>query len=100
MVVRCSAVAFALTCFFLFGATQPVRAATSPSGTTIPPASQIVDASGNVWTLVSGYPLENAQYTAASGISLLLYYNGSMYAYANSGRWSQWYIYTSGGDRK
>ena len=72
------------------------QAATSPNDTTIPPTSQITDSAGNVWTLVSTYPLENGGYTAASSINLLLYHNGSIYGYTSSGSWSQWYIFASG----
>jgi hypothetical protein len=71
--------------------------AQSPSGTAIPPASQIIDSAGNVWTLVGGDPLENGRPTAASGISELLYYNGGIYGYASSGSWNQWYVYTTSG---
>jgi hypothetical protein len=73
------------------------NAASSPNGTTVPPASQIVDSGGNVWTLASSDPLENGNYTAASGFNQLLFYNGSVYGYASSGSWSQWYVFSSGG---
>ena len=71
--------------------------AASPSDTTIPPASEIIDSAGNVWTLVNSYPLENGNSTAASGFSELLFYNGNIYGYARSGNWSQWYGFASGG---
>jgi hypothetical protein len=71
--------------------------AVSPNGTTIPSTAQIIDNGGNVWTLTNTNALENGEGTGASGFGLLLYYNNSVYGYASSGNWSQWYVYTSGG---
>jgi hypothetical protein len=65
--------------------------ASSPSGTAIPPASQIIDASGNVWTVSSGIVYENA---AAAGYSAnvveLLYQNSVVYQKNSSGGWWSW----------
>ena len=96
MVVRALAFVFLLASSCYAAPSDPNPLAASPSGTTIPQASLIVDASGNLWTLVSTYPLENGHHTAASGVSLLLYYKGIIYAYASSGSWQQWYIFNSG----
>ena len=52
---------------------------------------------GNVRTLANAYPVENGGRAAGSGFSLVLSYNGSIYAYARSGSWRQWYIFASGG---
>lgn len=77
---------------FLFAASGASHAAVSPSGTTIPPASQIVDGSGNVWTLQQTYAVENGVVlTDGNNFTLLLYYNGGIYAKAS---WGQWYSFT------
>ena len=52
----------------------------SPSGMTIPSATQIVDAKGVVWTLANGLSHENGITDNGSNIILLLYYNGTIYA--------------------
>ncbi len=63
----------------------------SPSGTTIPTATQIIDASGNVWTVTGGIVDENG---AAAGFSLnvtlLLYYNSTIYQENSSDAWWSW----------
>jgi Glycosyl hydrolase catalytic core len=64
---------------------------TSPSGTTIPPASQIVDNSKNIWTVKQSVVYENgalAGYTA--NVALLLFYNGAIYHENTSGNWWEW----------
>jgi glucuronoarabinoxylan endo-1,4-beta-xylanase len=64
----------------------------SGSGTIIPSATQIIDASGNIWTLSSTKAvLENgmaAGYTA--NVALLLYYNGVVYQENTAGGWWDW----------
>jgi cellulase (glycosyl hydrolase family 5) len=63
----------------------------SPSGTTIPPGSQITDSAGNVWTVSGGVVYENgstAGYSAS--VSQLLYYNGVIYQENSSGGWWSW----------
>ncbi len=52
----------------------------SASGTTIPGATQIVDVQGVVWTVANGYSYENGGADQGSSITLLLYFNGSIYA--------------------
>lgn len=52
----------------------------SPNGTTVPSATSIVDNSGNVWTLSQGYVYKNGvKDTHAYNMTMLLWYNGSIY---------------------
>jgi aryl-phospho-beta-D-glucosidase BglC (GH1 family) len=64
----------------------------SSSGTAIPPASQIVDANGDVWTLNGDATIsENgapAGYTA--NVVLVLFENGLVYQENRSGGWWSW----------
>ena len=65
-------------------------AAASPNGTTIPPATQIIDSSGNIWT-VSGGIYENGVLTVHSnGVALLLYDNNTLYYKTTAGAWWSW----------
>jgi len=67
---------------------------TSTAGTSIPPASQIVDASGTVWTVTNGNSYQNGVADGGGDIAELLYWSdGKMYAKTNS---SGWYIYWYG----
>jgi hypothetical protein len=59
----------------------------SPDGTTIPAASQIVDNTGVVWTVNSGVSYENGYGDGGANITLLLYYNGVIYAQVTNGTW-------------
>ncbi len=74
--------------------------APSASGTIIPPATQIVDGGGNVWTMPSlsgpgNIIYENGTPTTGSGSHVqVLYYGGTMYA-ENTG--SAWYRWTGSG---
>lgn len=52
---------------------------TSPSGTTVPVATQIVDGELNVWTLSAGAVYEKGQRTPSSEVILLLYAKGVVY---------------------
>ncbi len=76
------------------GASAHIAAAsanTSPSGTTIPSATQITDSSGNVWTVSSGAIYENGSHAGSSAnTALLLYYNGVIYTQNNQGNWWSW----------
>ena len=55
----------------------------SASGTTIPPAAQIVDANGNVYTVSGGQIYRNGVVDpVTAGVTLLLYYKGAIYQYA------------------
>lgn len=65
----------------------------SPSGSTIPSLSQIIDSSGNVWTVVGAQVYVNGTLTVSSSVVLLLYYNGLIYQENSSGGW---YQYTGG----
>jgi hypothetical protein len=63
----------------------------SANGTTIPPASRIVDASRNVWKVSSGVVTENgapAGYSA--NVTLLLYQDGVIYQQNAAGDWWSW----------
>ncbi len=76
----------------------------SASGTTIPSASQIVDAQNNVWTLASGLIYRNGVHdSVSSNVILLLTYNGLLYQENSSHNWyrfSSWGTYWTalGGD--
>ncbi len=63
----------------------------SASGTTIPPATQIVDSNGNVWTLATGIVIENGKPAGYSAnVVLLLYYNGVIYQENGAKGWWSW----------
>ncbi len=63
----------------------------SPNGTTIPPASQIVDDQSHVWTVTSGVVYENGTTAAYSAnVTQLLYYNGVIYQENAAGGWWSW----------
>jgi hypothetical protein len=72
-------------------AATPTPVPTSPSGTTIPSATQIIDASGNVWTVVSGVVQENG---ANAGFSQkvieLAWFGGVIYQENSSNLWWSW----------
>jgi hypothetical protein len=66
--------------------------------TTIPPASQIVDSLGTVWTLTSGGQIaKNGTVDPATGnVILLLYYNNVIYqetSYINPSGQNDWYVW-------
>jgi hypothetical protein len=64
---------------------------TSPNGTTIPSATQIVDAGGNVWTLSGGVVYEKGALAGYSkGVTLLLYQNNTIYQENTAGGWWSW----------
>lgn len=66
-------------------APSPAPAITSANGTTIPPATQIVDSSKSVYTVVNGQIAQNGTIdTRTHQVSLLLYYNGLIYQEATS----------------
>lgn len=63
----------------------------SPDGTMAPPASQIVDASGAVWTIgSSGYILKNGGSAGGGQGSKLLYSGGVIYTYGGDRNWWEW----------
>jgi hypothetical protein len=64
---------------------------TSPNGTTIPSATQIVDGSDNVWTLSGGVVYEKGALAGYSkNVTLLLYDNNIIYQENASGGWWSW----------
>jgi hypothetical protein len=72
-------------------------AGASASGTTIPSASQIIDNSGGIWTVVGGVILLNgAAAGTSSSVTLLLWYNNVMYQqvvdsdFPTPGNWWTW----------
>ena len=63
----------------------------SNSGTTVPPASQIVDAQQNTWTLNAGVVSKNSVTVTSSGVvTLLLYYNNLVYEQNTNAQWYLW----------
>jgi hypothetical protein len=63
----------------------------SASGTTIPTATQLIDSSGNVWTVSGGAIYLNGNHAGSSAnTALLLYYNGVIYTENNQGGWWSW----------
>jgi hypothetical protein len=77
------------------GATYTVAlsgTAVSLSGTTIPSAAALGDTSGNVWTVSAGQIYRNGVVDPVTAqVTLLLYYNGTIYQQAHG----QWYQLTS-----
>lgn len=77
----------------------------SANGATIPSSTELIDNSGNLWTVVSGVIYENG---VAAGVSsnviLLLWYNGAIYQENSSDNWYEWngttYIAVSGDPRQ
>lgn len=64
----------------------------SASGTTVPSAASITDASGNVWTLTSGAQIakNGTVDPITANVNLLLYYNGTVYQEAQTNLWWSW----------
>jgi hypothetical protein len=64
----------------------------SPSGTTIPPAINIVDSNGGVWTVDGGgiCYLNGVQAGNCSTVQTLLLYQGKIYVYSTYGTWWLW----------
>jgi hypothetical protein len=77
---------------------DPRNGTTSPDGTTIPSASNIIDKTGAVWTLVNGVIRKNGVVVGNNyGVNLVLWYGGKIYCrntsgqfYANAEVASQW----------
>jgi hypothetical protein len=61
----------------------------SPNGTIIPPASEIVDETGAVWTLVNGWSYRNGNAVGLGDIAQLVYYENATYAQVTNGAWYQ-----------
>ncbi len=67
----------------------------SPNGTLVPPASQIIDAKGNKWTIIGDKVGLNGVADPVTGwVTTLLYYGGMLYQ-KNSG--NNWYAWTGSG---
>ena len=63
----------------------------SPDGTTVPPASQIVDNEGAVWTIGSGQAILRNGVQAAFGLgSEILWKNATIYVFGTDSNWWQW----------
>jgi hypothetical protein len=71
---------------------QAEALALSASGTTIPPATQIVDSNGGVWTVNSAGVclLNGVQAGNCNSVQTLLFYQGSIYVGATEGTWWKW----------
>jgi hypothetical protein len=70
---------------------DPRTSAASPSGTTIPTVTQIIDGSGNIWTVSSGVVYENGALAGYSnGVTKLVYDNGKVYQENAAGGWWSW----------
>ncbi|MDG0022924.1 hypothetical protein [Trinickia sp. Y13] len=71
---------------------DPRLGGTSADGTTIPPASYIIDKQNNQWTLSGGYIYKNGVKDPYSyNVSLLLWYGGMIYQKGTGG---QFYVKT------
>ena len=70
----------------------PISVATSASGTTIPPAAQVVDLNGGVWTVDGNLLcyLNGAQAGNCKRVQTLLWYQGNIYVGSTVGTWWQW----------
>jgi hypothetical protein len=62
----------------------------SAQSTTIPSATQIVDAQGATWTVAGGVIYRNGVATVSSSVTLLLYYNHKVYQQNSWGDWWVW----------
>ncbi len=63
----------------------------SPSGTTIPSATRIIDGGGNVWTVSGGVIYKNGALAGYSAnVALLLYDSNTLYHENSAGGWWSW----------
>ena len=62
----------------------------SPDGTTVPPATSIIDNSGGVWTISNGAILLNGVSAGGWSGSEILWYGGTIYVLGNDSNWWQW----------
>ena len=73
------------------GAGTVTTTPTATSGTMIPPATQIIDDSKNVWTVTSGVIYKNGKTAGYSAdVIVLLYQNGVIYQENSSKLWWSW----------
>jgi hypothetical protein len=69
---------------------DPLKAA-SPSGTSIPKTTQIVDSSGNIWVVSGGVIYENGALAGySSAVTSLVYDNNTIYQENSAGGWWSW----------
>jgi len=74
-----------------FNITTSTGGGASPDGTTVPPASQIVDNDGAVWTIGTGQAILRNGVQAAGAIgSEILWKNATIYVLGTDGNWWQW----------
>jgi hypothetical protein len=75
---------------------DPRLGGTSADGATVPPASQIIDKIGSIWTLSNGVVLRNGSAVGTtSNAALLLWYGGKLWYQSTGG---QFYVCTDVGD--
>ena len=77
----------------VYGTQKPGATPQSPSanGTMVPPANQVIDTSGAVWTLgPGGETLRSGVHAAGGYAQSLLWRDGALYAYAWDDRWWRW----------
>ena len=72
----------------------PPSGTTSPDGSLVPPATQIVDAVGAVWTMNGAAILRNGASTGGSGVRIL-WSGGSIYVLSGAG--GSWWRWTGSG---
>ena len=74
------------------GPVQPGGGGTaSPNGTVVPPASQIVDNLGNVWTIGNNQTILRNGTQASGGVgSKILWTSGTIYVLGTDSNWWQW----------
>ena len=67
----------------------PPPQGTSPDGTRLPPASQIVDASGGTWTIAGVSILRNGQQTGGLG-TIITWCGGQIHVMGVDNQWWRW----------
>jgi hypothetical protein len=73
------------------GAIQPGGTSTSPDGAMAPPATQIVDSVGAIWTVAANQTILRNGVQAADGIgSKLLWRNSTIYVLGTDDNWWRW----------
>jgi hypothetical protein len=71
-------------------ATPPPPAPESSHGSAIPPSAALADASGASWTVTGGVIYRNGVATVSSSVTLLLYWNHTIYQQNSAGGWWLW----------
>jgi hypothetical protein len=69
--------------------TVTVDGGPSPDGTRLPPASQIVDASGATWTIAGVSILRNGQQTGGWG-TIITWCGGQIHVLGGDNQWWRW----------